>query len=724
MNTRNITHRLRIAAAMALPAAATLGCSYLMPSPTVTPIPAATETPTPTPFSAQAYLQSVGEDAEDYPVRYYSPGGEMSFAVPSGWAFNQQKDTGHEVDSFSEVTGGQAVGAVYFIEKIQQDAGAQQAMEAFWESEGISGRSMETAEAAEFSASSGAAGWLASGTLAATSDPDNREEFLFAAFPQDRQAFLLAGYPERAVSPESFRDAWQAAALSFHWEETRTRDVETDNALQLQAEEPATLDPALSLDGAGGMLGDLYSGLVILDTSLQVAPGLAEHWDITPDGKTYTFHLRKDACFHNDRPFTADDVLFSWLRAASPDLESFTAMRYLGDILGMREYNSGERDDVPGIRIVDPHTIQVTLETSKPVFLEKIAQPAAWIVDRYTVRLPHWDLHPIGTGPFRLLQRVPEKSLILEAAPGYFGSPPQIQYVIYWITTSGQETLYKSSKIDRMDISHSQLPDVADPHDRMFGVVDVEPRLCTEFILFNTDLPPFDDPLVRKAFALSVNREVYVEVSTEEEDTPATGILPPGMPGYVPDPDLLLFDPLAADDLLSQSSYYRGSGGQPEIRLVVSSRAAEYDATTEYLVDSWEDALGIDIQVEGIAPEEYEQLMEQKPAGQMVFLRHCAQYPDPESFYDYLFHSDNAGIYYGFRNEELDLILNSASTEGDWTKRMDLYRQADRILYDESPAMAIAYPGPGYIVWKPHVLGYIPTAVKVPQHHLMWIQRE
>jgi len=699
------------------------GCTYPIATATPTAAPTPTPTATPTPQSAQFFMQSVGEDAGRYPVRYTSPGGEWSIAVPPKWIFNQQKDTGRELDSASETAGGAAVAAIYAVEKLPKDAGGQQALEAFVGSEWATDRAVEIAEQSDVAASSGAAGRKAAGTMTGGTGPGGRERFLLAAFAGNGSAFVLAFYPDRSTAPDALIADADAAVLSLRWEETRTRDVDKTNALQLIEAEPQTLDPAVATNGAGGIIGDLYSGLVSLDTSLNVQPELAERWDVTADGKTYTFHLRKDAQFHNGRPLTADDVVFSWLRAAGPEPASDTAVRYLGDILGVREYHAGTADRIAGLQIVDPYTIRVTLDAAKPFFIEKLSHPASWIVDRYTVRVPHWEFRPNGTGPFRMFQYVPEKSVILEADPGYYGPAPRLQYVVYWLTSTSQESLYKSGKIDRMDVAPSLLPVVNDPHDPLFGIPAKDPKFCTNFIMFNTALPPFDDPSTRKAFALSVNREVYVEVSPEEDDIPGGGVLPPGMPGYSAEPALHYYDSQAAKESIARSKY-ADAGNRPEMRLTVRSEAAEYDPTTEFLVDSWEDTLGWDILVEGTPGEAYEKATAGKSSAQLVFLRHCAELPDPDNFYNFLFHGDNATTYYGYRSPSLDALLDSASVEGNWVKRVALFRQADQILFDEAPAMALSYPGVRYAVWKPHIFGYVPTPIDVPQHHRMWIQRD
>jgi oligopeptide transport system substrate-binding protein len=466
----------------------------------------------------------------------------------------------------------------------------------------------------------------------------------------------------------------------------------------------------------------VFSGLAALDENLQPRPDLAEGWDVTPDGRTYTFHLRANVTFHNGRPFTAEDVLFSWLRAAGPRLNSPTAMRFLGDILGMTEYHEGKTDAVAGLQLVDPQTIRVTLDGPKPFFLDKLANPAAWIVDRYNVRLPHWEVNPVGTGPFRMIQQLPDKNVILESNPEYYGSAPKVQYLFYWLTSRGEQPLYKSGKADRMHVAADQLPNVANPHDPLFGNVSVQHPMCTNFI--NTAVPPFDDPLVRKAFSLAVNREVFAEVTQPSGDLPAGGLLPPGMPGYTADSAQSAFDPAEAKRLIQQSRYFDKSQAPTQIRFVLPSVFGEYDATMDYLITSWEQNLGVDIFVEGVSENLYLESVKDLRDDQLIFMRHCADFPDPENFYNYLFLGEYAGYYFGYRSAALDSILRSAAVESDWTERMNLYRQADRILLDDSPAMFLTYDGPVYVVWRPTVAGYTPARIDIAQHNLLWLQKE
>lgn len=250
-----------------------------------------------------------------------------------------------------------------------------------------------------------------------------REKITVIAFAASGNGYFLTVYPDRSISSVSFLDKILSMIHSLRWEESRTRQVETADALQLAHADTVTSDPALTVEGTASSVGDLYSGLVVLDTSLTVRPGLAERRDVSADGGTYTFPLRPQAKFHNGRPVLADGVLFSRLRAASPELNSKTALRYLGDIPGMRDYHEGKTDAVPGLRVVDSLTLQAALDAPQSYFLEKLTHPAAWIVDRNTLRLPNRQCNPNGTGPFQLTRYVPEKSLLME--PGEHYSDPR-----------------------------------------------------------------------------------------------------------------------------------------------------------------------------------------------------------------------------------------------------------------------------------------------------------
>ncbi len=701
------------------------GCrlAFSPATPTLPATPSPSPTFTPTPISAKAFMQSVAADAENYPLRYYSPEGAITLEIPSGWVFNQKKDSGEEVDTISETYGGDVVAAIYRSAASSKAITAQQASDSFLKSDWITARQPEIGSPMEFGFNSGDPGLRLDGTLVPDSANGIRMDCTFVVSVRQNHAYLLVAYPSRAKNPVSFRADFEKFARSLSWEETSTAVFDKTNALQLSSGEPDTLDPARTAADMDGVIGDLYSGLIAMDASLRVQPALAERWDVTPDGKTYTFHLARGAKFQNGRPVDASDVIFSWLRAAGPDLKSNTALLYLGDIAGMKEYHEGKADGIAGIRWLDPETIQVTLVAPSTSFLEKLASPAAAIVDRYDVRLPHWELHPNGTGPFQMVQRVPERSILLEPNSNYYNSIPKLQYLMYWISSNPQETLYKNNRLDRMQTAEALLPQILDPHDPLFGNVYKQQRLCTNFIVLNNSIPPFDDPLVRKAFELAINRPIYTEVTAALGDLPGYGILPPGMPGYSSEWKPDMFDPGAAKQLLHQSRYFQASGQSTDIQLILPADGVEYSPMMEYLINSWKNNLGIKISVEGLSTESYQERLQSGDYGPAALENLCASFPDPENFYDFLVRGDSARNHSHYQKEQMDSLLQTARTEADWAQRIADYRKADQMIYDDAPVIVLSYSGPEYVIWKPYVTGFVPTLIGVPQHQFLWINR-
>ena len=196
----------------------------------------------------------------------------------------------------------------------------------------------------------------------------------------------------------------------------------------LMGSQPETLDPALTHGGPSGPIGHIFSGLVQLDTSLQVVPDLAAGWEIGEGGTRYTFYLHPGARFHDGRPVTAQDVIASWERATDPALGSDTALTYLGDIVGVAEKMAGSATTIAGVRALDQHTLQVEIDAPKITFLAKLAYPVAFVVDPEDVAAPGWDHEPNGSGPFRLESWQDDEILVLTRFDDYYRQPAAVAH--------------------------------------------------------------------------------------------------------------------------------------------------------------------------------------------------------------------------------------------------------------------------------------------------------
>jgi oligopeptide transport system substrate-binding protein len=470
-------------------------------------------------------------------------------------------------------------------------------------------------------------------------------------------------------------------------EKPRLYGIARDQALVLAGGEstnPREYDPATT-HGSGDKRA--FSGLVSFDPQLNLIPELASSWDISPDGTVYTFHLRPDARFHNGKPVTAYDVIYSWERAADPQTKSDTVLTYLGDIVGVKERNAGQVDFISGLEAIDEHTLQVTIDAPKPYFLHKLTYPTAFVVDQENVESgSEWYRAPNGTGPYQLARWDSFKSILYERNDDYYLEPAKIPYIIYQLYTGDPLRLYESGDVDVTGIGGSSLPRFQDPEEPMHADLRDGVGLCTGMIIFDNEQPPFDDPKVRQAFSLAFDREKYIDIVTHNNALPARGVLPPGLPGYNTALQGLPYDPEKARQLLAESKY----GGADKLPLIVytsGGHGSDIGSSVSALAQMWQQNLGITITVENVEPDKYSDLVHAGQHGQMFSGGWCADYPDPENFADALFHTGAQQNQSHYSNPQVDALLEQARTERDVTKRMQLYQQAEQLIVDDAAVL-------------------------------------
>ena len=169
--------------------------------------------------------------------------------------------------------------------------------------------------------------------------------------------------------------------------------------------DPPTLDPHLTSDTtSAGIVVEVFSGLVSLNTDLQIIPDIAENWTIE-NGTIYTFTIRDNAKFHNGNKITAQDFKWSIERAADPTTASPVADVYLNDIVGAMDLIDGKANEISGIKVIDDRTLQIIVDAPKPYFLAKLTYPTAFVLDKETVQSggrDWWIDNPVGSGPFKL----------------------------------------------------------------------------------------------------------------------------------------------------------------------------------------------------------------------------------------------------------------------------------------------------------------------------------
>jgi oligopeptide transport system substrate-binding protein len=497
--------------------------------------------------------------------------------------------------------------------------------------------------------------------------------------------------------------------------------VPLDKAIVYSGGESTNLrdyDPATTYSSGDKLV---FSGLVSFDPRLNLTPDLAQTWDVSDDGMVYTFHLRDNARFHDGRSVTAGDVVYSWERAASPELKSDTVLTYLGDIVGVREMFEGKSDHINGLKAIDDHTLQVTIDAPKPYFILKLTFPTAFVVDKKNVESgEEWVRKPNGTGPYRLKEWQSNEYIVYEANQDFYLGAPSIPYVVEKLFAGSDLRLFETGDVDVAGVGIDDVDRMLDPTEPLHSQLVTGVDLCTGFVVFDATKPPFDDVNVRKAFSMAFDRQRYIDVVMRGKALPAIGPFPPGLPGFNYQLQGLPYDPAKARELLKQSKY-GGPQGLPPIVYTNGGIGSYVSPDVAAMAEMWEQNLGVTLKIENIDYNYYYQQIYSGNHGQIFSGGWCADYPDPENFADVLFHSGSNQNQGGYSNPELDKLLEQARVEQDVTRRIAMYQQAEQMIVNDAPVLFTTH-SLSYQVVKPYVKGFVFTPITVPLERYMWLE--
>src|SRR5262245_45798733 len=295
--------------------------------------------------------------------------------------------------------------------------------------------------------------------------------------------------------------------------------------------DPRSLDPALSTDvPTGRAVGYLFDGLTRFSPEARVEPALATRWDVTPDGITYTFHLRRGVTFTDGAPVTARTVADSWRRALDPTTKSGAA-QFLFPIKGAREVNAGKATSVSGVEVRNDSTLVVTLAEPLAIFIKMLAMPVASVVPEKTP--PDFGEHPIGTGPWKLVEWKHDDYLLFAKNPNYYGGPAKTDSLRARIIAEPSTAVaeYESGNVDILQIPATQAADWLEDESRKPMLMST-PALELVYIGINTTRGPLVDPRVRQAINYAVDTDRIIERLVSGRGTHAAGVIPPALGGY------------------------------------------------------------------------------------------------------------------------------------------------------------------------------------------------
>jgi peptide/nickel transport system substrate-binding protein/oligopeptide transport system substrate-binding protein len=478
-------------------------------------------------------------------------------------------------------------------------------------------------------------------------------------------------------------------------------------------EDPPTLDPALQTDNLSeAIVTNVFRGLVSMaPDTLEVQPAVARSWTVSPDGLTYTFTLRDDVRFHNDRRATADDVVWSFRRLMAKETRS--PRRFLLEpLVGATAFEEGKTEEFPGVSAPDPSTVVLRLDKPFAPFLGMLTMAGASILPREVYGDPAkgYLRAPVGCGPFRFARWEAGSLIELLAFDHYFGGRPALDRVQVRIidnqVTAFQE--YLAGGLDSLDEVPNDVPDAVKPEVLRY------PYLGIGYIGFNLDRAPFKgNAALRQALNYAVDKEHLWNVLMPGSNTPGRGLIPPGVPGYDPQLPGYPHDEAKARSLLARAGYPAGRGLEP---ISLWYNTSEDNRRIAEAVQADLRAVDVPVTLREVDFAAYIKAVEGSASApgeaQMFRFGWSLDYPDADAVLRLLLHSKNVGPngnFSRYRNPEFDRLTDEALTLTDPAARALDYRRAERIaVMDDAVMLFLNYYG-SMTLFKPYVKGVVPT---------------
>lgn len=491
--------------------------------------------------------------------------------------------------------------------------------------------------------------------------------------------------------------------------------------------EPQTIDPGLVWDAAGNeIVRELFEGLTRYDPkTLAPMPGMAERWEVSEDGLTWTFHLR-DAVWTDGKPVTANDFAYAWTRVLDP-LTGAQYANMLWVIQNGEAFSKGKLRDPAqlGIRVKDPKTLVVTLQYPAPYFLELTCYSPFFpvrrdVIDRHAERWTRPE-HIVSNGAFRLESWRLRYEMVMTRSPTYWDAQSvRLERVVAMAIDDSRTALrlYQTGTLDWLG-SNGRVPPENEPFVKGHSDYRTAHRLGVYFLWLQTQKKPLDDPRVRRALNLSIDREKITRYVLKAGQLPLTHLVPDmlltGSTGYV-SPKGDGFDPEKARALLAEAGF-PGGKGFPTLSYNYNTDES-HRQVAEAIQSMWREHLGIDIQLYNM---EYKVHLARMSAGDFDIARGgwWADYQDPSSFLEQL--RPNSAQNHAFWNDaDYGKALDQGLRARDQTERNRWYALAEARANEATPLLPIyVYSYSDFV--KPYVQGIYPNNRHIHPMRAIWI---
>ena len=488
------------------------------------------------------------------------------------------------------------------------------------------------------------------------------------------------------------------------------------------------LDPHIDISyNDYNVLIALFEGLTVIDEATsQPVPGIAEKWDISPDGLVYTFHLR-DSQWSNGDPLTADDFAFSLQRILEPKLASeYSYMCYA--VSGAEDYNEGKLKDFShvGVQVVDAKTLKLTLARPTPYFLAIVAHQAWFPVNKKVVmqfgdpfrRDTGWTRAKnfVGNGPYIVDEWAPDQRFVVKKNPRYWNAgETKLQGVVFY-PIANEKTEEADFRAGQMHITYDVLPDRIDHYRHESpDQVRIDPFLESFMLRFNVTKKPFDDKRVRQALARAIDREAIATSVLRGSRIPAYNLTPPNTAGYTCSAKIPT-DYAAARKLLADAGFPNGRGF-PHVDMEMNTDPINA-VILEAIQQTWRKELNIDV---GITQTEFRVYLDDmhRLAFQILRSRWVGDYDDPSTFTD-MFISTSGNNDTGWANAEYDKLIDQSNHELDQKKRFQILNRAETLLLDEAPIAPVFFGTRTFLI-NPHVKGWVPSLLGIHRYQKVWL---